>query len=148
VPAEVRETVSLVDLAPTLLSLIGRPIPASFEGRSLLSRSGEPSPPGLAYSELIVPETGGWRRFGPHQRSLVIGGHKLITGIHGETEYYDLAADPSERAPAALAEAERAALHERIEAIQQRTASRGGAREVKPIDDATREQIRALGYQR
>jgi arylsulfatase A-like enzyme len=145
-PAEVAEVVSLVDLAPTLLSLIGWPIPPSFEGRGLLSRSGEASPPGLAYSELIVPETGGWRRFGPHQRSLVVGGSKLITGIRGETEYYDLKADPGERAPAALDEAERAALREKIEAIQQRLASRGGAREVKPIDEETRKQIRALGY--
>ena len=78
----------------------------------------------------------------------MVGGNKLITGIHGETEYYDLKADPGERAPAALDEAERAALREKIEAIQQGIASRGGAREVKPIDDATRKQIRALGYDR
>jgi arylsulfatase A-like enzyme len=147
-PAEVTDTVSLVDLAPTLLSLIGRPIPPSFEGRSLLSRSGEASPPGLAYSELIVPETGGWRRFGPHQRSLVIGGHKLIAGIGGELEYYDLQADPGEQAPNALDEAERVALRERLEAMRERVVSRGARREVKPIDDATREQIRALGYDR
>ena len=145
-PAEVTEAVSLVDLAPTLLSLIGRPIPPSFEGRSLLSRSGQASPSGLAYSELIVPETGGWRRFGPHQRSVVRGGHKLIAGIGGEMEYYDLRRDPAERNPNALSEAERAALREELEKVQQGIASRGGAREVKPIDDATREQIRALGY--
>jgi arylsulfatase A-like enzyme len=146
--AEIAETVSLIDLAPTLLSLIGRPAPAAFEGQSLLSGSGEPSAPGLAYSELIVPETGGWRRFGPHQRSLVIGGHKLIAGTGGELEYYDLQADPGEHAPDALGEAERAALLERLEAIRRRVVSRGAKREVKPIDEATREQIRALGYDR
>jgi arylsulfatase A-like enzyme len=145
---EVAGPVSLVDLAPTLLGLIGRPAPAAFEGRSLLDRSGEPSAPGVAYSELIVPETGGWRRFGPHQRSVVAGRHKLIAGINGEMEYYDLEADPGERDPDALGEAERAALREQLEAFQERAASRARPREVKPIDDATREQIRALGYDR
>jgi arylsulfatase A-like enzyme len=147
-PAEVDEAVSLVDLAPTLLSLIGRPVPASFEGRSLLSGSGQASAPGVAYSELIVPETGGWRRFGPHQRSLVVGSHKLIGGIHGETEYYDLEADPGERNPKALSEAERAELRGKLEKLQQEVASRAASREVKPIDEETREQIRALGYDR
>jgi arylsulfatase A-like enzyme len=146
--AEIAEAVSLVDLAPTLLGLVGLPVPEAFEGRSLLSRSGDASAPGFAYSELIVPETGGWRRFGPHQRSLVVGGHKLIAGTGGELEYYDLQADPGEHAPNALGKAERAALRERLEAIRQRVVSRGAKREVKPIDEATREQIRALGYDR
>ncbi len=146
--AEVMEAVSLVDLAPTLLGLIGIPAPASFEGRSLLSRSGDASAPGVAYHELIVPETGGWRRFGPHQRSVVVGSHKLIEGINGETEYYDLKVDPGEQGRDALSEAERAALRERLAEFRQRVASRGPLREVKPIDDATRDQIRALGYDR
>ena len=42
--AEIAEAVSLVDLAPTLFCLIGRPVPASFEGRSLLSRAGRGLP--------------------------------------------------------------------------------------------------------
>jgi hypothetical protein len=72
----------------------------------------------------------------------------LIEGINGETEYYDLKADPGEQGRDALSEAERAALRERLEEFRQRVASRGPLREVKPIDDATRDQIRALGYDR
>ena len=147
---DVTEVVSLVDLAPTLLGLIGRPAPASFEGRSLLPLSTGAAPPGgrAAYSELPIPETGAGKRLSPHVSSVVVGTHKLIAGQHGEMEYYDLAADPGEHNPNALSEAERAALRETLAEIQQRAAGRAARREIKPVDDATREQIRALGYDR
>ena len=50
------------------------PPSASFEGRALFPLSSEAAPPGrLAYSELIVPEAGGWKRLSPHPRSVVVG---------------------------------------------------------------------------
>ena len=147
---DVAEVVSLVDLAPTLLDRIGRPVPASFEGRSLLPLSTGAAPPAgqVAYSELPIPEGGASKRYSPHLHSVVVGTHKLIAGEHGEMEFYDLEADPGERNPDALSEAERAVLRQTLEEIRQRLMRRDPKREVKPIDDATREQIRALGYDR
>jgi hypothetical protein len=81
-------------------------------------------------------------------RSLVVGTHKLIAGEQGEMEFYDLEADPGERNPDALSEAERSDLRETLAEIQQRSARRAARRESKPLDDATREQLRALGYDR
>jgi len=147
---DVTEVVSLVDLAPTLLRLIGRPAPASFEGRSLIpvSSGAAPARRPAAYSELLVPEAGASKRFSPHVRSVVVGTHKLIAGEHGEMEFYDLKADPGERDPDALGEAERTVLRQTLAEIQQRAARRDARREVKPVDDATRKQMRALGYDR
>jgi arylsulfatase A-like enzyme len=144
---DVAEVASLIDLAPTLLGLIGRPVPDSFEGRSLLPLS--PGAGGrIAYSELPIPEGSTAKRYSPHVSSVVVGSHKLIAGEHGEMEYYDLKADPAERSPNALGEPERAALREALRELRQRVARGDAKRELKPIDDATREQIRALGYDR
>jgi len=147
---DVTEVVSLIDLAPSLLDLIGHPAPASFEGRSLLPHLTGAAPPGghVAYSELLVPESSAAKRLSPHARSVILGNHKLIAGEHGEMEFYDLKADPGELDPNALDEAERTVLRQTLAEIQQRVARGDAKREIKPIDDATREQIRALGYER
>ena len=49
-PAVADESVSLIDVAPTILDLIGAPAEPSFEGRSLV-RPGAREPP---YAELLV----------------------------------------------------------------------------------------------
>jgi arylsulfatase A-like enzyme len=147
---DVEEAVSLIDLAPTLLAMVGRAAPAAFEGRSLLplpTGGGKPAQRAV-YSELPVPEGAVPNRFSPHLRSVIAGRHKLIAGRNGEAEFYDLQADPGERDPDALGEEERAALRRILEEMAEGAARRDARREVKPIDDATREQIRALGYDR
>lgn len=164
---DVEEVVSLIDLSPTLLDLIGRPAPASFEGHSLLPllggrRAGSSDlrvalsrlvarvraapPERAAFSELMIAEVGHEKRYSRHVRSVVVGTRKLIAGKEGQMEFYDLEADPRERNPDALAEADRALLRETLEGMQQRALSRGSKRETIEIDDATRAQMRALGY--
>jgi arylsulfatase A-like enzyme len=155
---EVREPVSLVDVAPTLLDLIGAAQPATFEGRSLRA-----SLPGAAHwfwdrlaalwpgpvsarpvlSELIVPNAAS--RLTPHERAVVLEGRKLIVGIQGEREEYDLVHDPAETVhleeTTAGARELAAALHE--------FETRLGAShptQTTPLSPELRERLKALGY--
>jgi arylsulfatase A-like enzyme len=157
--ADVDDIVSLVDVAPTLLDLAGIPAPAAFEGHSFAGRlraardgrwswaglltllHGRQTRSGTAFSELIKPPDE--NRRSPHERAVVDGQHKLITGVDGEREYYDLAADPGEHQPAALTEAERLALERALEPLRAYAARGGGGHEV---DEDTKERMRALGY--
>jgi arylsulfatase A-like enzyme len=118
-PAQViDEPVALVDVAPTLIDLVGAPIPANMRGRSLLpiiehGKAAHAAPAHPIFSELL-PATA-W----PHHATMMIdGGKKLIHRItERRWELYDLAADPGEKknladAPsaAALLESMRAKL--------------------------------------
>ncbi len=85
----VREQVRLLDLAPTVLDLLGVPIPAAMQGRSfapLIDGKHVLMPPGLAgwgYEPLLAYRSPPW---------------KLIRNVRtGRTELYDLAADPGEQ---------------------------------------------------
>jgi len=95
-PRVITEDVSLVDVAPTLLDLVGAPIPAGMRGRSLLplvEGTGTPAPPHPIFAELM-PATA-W----PHQAAMMVdGGHKLIHRISDRRwELYDLRSDPGEK---------------------------------------------------
>src|SRR5439155_2936378 len=99
---DVDDVVSLVDIAPTMLSTAGVPSPSAFEGRVLEAvsrgpwlaswsrlwrRDGTPPP---AFSELIIPERSEAKNVRPHERAVVLGSQKLILGPGGESELYDL----------------------------------------------------------
>ena len=74
----------IIDIGPTVMDLLGDSIPAPWQGRSLFS----PDRSGRVY--LFGPYSG---LFGLRE-----GGRKLIyDAIGGETELYDLAADPGEK---------------------------------------------------
>jgi choline-sulfatase len=95
-PRVISEDVSLVDVAPTLLDLVGAPIPAGMRGRSLLplvEGTGTAAPPHPIFAELM-PATA-W----PHQAAMIVdGGHKLIHRISDRRwELYDLRGDPGEK---------------------------------------------------
>jgi choline-sulfatase len=95
-PQVIKEDVALVDVAPTLIDLVGAPIPAGMRGRSLLplvEGKGQPAtPPHPIFSELM-PATA-W----PHQAAMIVdGNHKLIHRISDRRwELYDLRTDPGE----------------------------------------------------
>jgi arylsulfatase len=146
---------SVIDVAPTVLELIGSPVPPQFEGRSRAPEIGAPhwwtslwrsapSESPRAFSELIkTPET---LRLNPHERAVVTADStKLITGVGGERDYYDLRADPGEHDPNGLAAGQRAALDQ---SVSQLVALGGRAAPLNtPVLDAeTRERMRALGY--
>ena len=160
--ADIREVVSLLDVAPTVLDLAGIASPTSFEGRSLRpamrrarqwtgvvsfvealfhkTADGVPA----AYSELLrradskVPPA--------HTRSVVVGSHKLVVDARGVATFYDLDTDRGEQRAAVLTESDRHALEEAMATIAERAARHASPARTAAIDEQTRERMRALGY--
>jgi arylsulfatase A-like enzyme len=159
----VTSNVSLVDVAPTLIDLLGVPAAASFEGRSLVPLLRAPAPgwwewivamlttpaPGPdVLSELEQVDSKFDGRV--HTGSLVRGTTKLLVPLGGDPLLFDLTQDRSEAlplrvvAPAASSQAPLVrAWEERRSRLQERRAV---AAEARPLDDATKEKLRALGY--
>jgi hypothetical protein len=78
--------VANVDIAPTLLSALGVPIPESYEGYDLLGRSSSPAPDRVIYAGSVTNAT-----------AAVSGYWKWIHhGDLGLWELYDLQSDPAE----------------------------------------------------
>ncbi len=92
-------TRSTIDVAPTVLDLLGLPVPAEMQGRSLLA----PVPAErTVYAETLYPyEEFGWSAL----YALRAGEHKLI--VSPRPELYDLAQDPKESKDLAPAQAAR-----------------------------------------
>lgn len=141
--------VSHVDLAATLVELAGLPVPASFEGQPLAAglRAGGAAAPWPAGVLSQLPENP-YRpdRGSGHRASLVAGSRKLVLGIDGSRQQYDLARDPGERRPEALPQASRGELDLALERALAR-AGRDARREAAPEAAAElRARLRALGY--
>jgi arylsulfatase A-like enzyme len=117
--------VSLVDLVPTALDLLGQPIPANVQGRSLLR--GVTAGESCGQDAVFAAHHG---RPGPERK--LIGGRMIRTPTHkycmyttGEEELYDLAADPHEMrnlAGQASLRALQAELRSRLAAWMRETA--------------------------
>jgi arylsulfatase A-like enzyme len=153
----VRRPVSLIDLAPTLLELLGAEPIEQFQGRSLapliVSGSGAGAEPAGAStrSELFSSNDGqrqytvrdeDWRLIStPH-------GFELYDEVADPEEQTDLLSDPARTSPRASAAYRR--LSESLEHWQQANAVVAGryraAAKGEPLDDETIEQLRALGY--
>ncbi len=139
-PGRVATPVRLVDVAPTVLELLGAPPLADVDGRSLVPLlHGERSDLGLfAYSETLAPYLD--YRYAP-LHAMRAGRWKYIRAPR--PELYDLVADPDESInrvgdePQIVARLE-ARLDERL-----RAAPSGPTVE---IDDERRRRLEALGY--
>ena len=139
------EPVSLVDVMPTILTLVGLPIPSEVQSRSLvpLLDAGAPERSNsLVYSETYYPRLHfGWSEL----RVLLSPEYKLI--MSGEPELYHLASDPEEainlsRQRAATTEL----LRQQIETLVADYAQDGGLAEAVTLDEETRRRLAALGY--
>ena len=144
----VEENVSLIDLAPTLLDVLGLKPEARFEGRSLLPllRGATATSPAAPVDVILqLPHKGGDLDLRAHRDGLVRGAEKLLVGVEGVGERFDLATDPGEQHPTTLpADAPlRTALDAATAAL---AARRQPAEEKAAVDDATKEKLRALGY--
>ena len=152
---DVTPLVSLTDVAPTLLDLLAIPQPPEFEGHSLrgLMGLGQPAQTphgrgtlaaGGAFSELIKDGT---QRARPHEHAVITDSSKLILNVDGTREFYDLHADPGETNTQGLVDGARAPLSAALQSFMEYTAQRAAPAHQRPLDDETRERMRALGYQ-
>jgi len=137
--------VSHVDLMPTILELCGIRTTLPLEGRSLLPLMEHPSAPvedEVVYSEVY--------HGGASARALIRGRYKLIaadSGSERDVALYDIQDDPTETRNLA---AQKPAVVSSLQAelSQRANAAAGRSRGVvtAKLDDATRSQLRALGY--
>jgi arylsulfatase A-like enzyme len=140
-PPGTRRTVpvSTVDIAPTILGLLGIPVPEAFVGRTVLGRpEGEES--------LVLSQVTG--AAGP-SHALVSGNWKLIKSEDGQEplQLYDLVRDPTEgenvyREHPAVGSALEVRLDEMLQRLRLEAVDAG--EEILP--DEIREQMKALGY--
>jgi choline-sulfatase len=136
----VQDPVRLVDVAPTILDLVGAPGLPAPHARSLVPlltgrQAAEPPP---AYSETLLPKF--YMNWAP-LRAFREGRFKLIDAPR--PELYDLAADPGE-SHNIYAEQPRkaAALREGLD----RLAASGDAMSLQTLDREAMEKLAALGY--
>jgi arylsulfatase A-like enzyme len=92
----VADFVSVADLMPTILDLLGYETPPGLDGRSLLR-------PDQQRGRAIISEShsfGRYRSMYPRlrrvERAVFLGPKKLITSTSGKQEFYDVAEDPEE----------------------------------------------------
>jgi hypothetical protein len=133
--------VSLLDVVPTLLQLLGLPAPPDAQGRSLvplLDGAGEPPRP--VFAEGFA--------FDAKLQAVIDGDAKAIRRLDtGEVALYDLAADPAEQRDLATARPDE---RERLRALLDGALGRAHASQspALPADVApeTAERLRQLGY--
>ena len=137
-----QQPVSLVDLAPTLLTLFGLGVPPGVPGRDLapLWKQGDA---GWSERDLFAEANDTNGRRSP-LRAVLQGRWKLVQHASGERELFELGEDPLEHANRAAAEPARAAkLASRL------TTELGSVREAPALPKLTpdtRKQLEALGY--
>ena len=101
---------SMLDLAPTLLDVVGIPSPADFRGRSRWGevRKGSPQEKPLV-TECVYECSNPFHsqgRLGPRILAVRFGGYKLVVNFSsGSEELYDLSRDPLEQSPLPLNDA-------------------------------------------
>jgi arylsulfatase A-like enzyme/Tfp pilus assembly protein PilF len=143
VPArEVADQVRIVDLMPTALELLGRPVPPAVQGASLMPLSRGERLSLVAQSESWYPRYHyGWSE-------LVSVQDERFHYIRApRPELYDLQADPRELQDRSTADAARlGALDKALDAHLQRTASAAAAKGPQAVDSETEEKLAALGY--
>jgi arylsulfatase A-like enzyme len=134
--------VSLLDVMPTVLGATGHPLPEALRGRDLMPLLTDSSAD-LAPLEAFVAES---PAYGPDARALHVGPEKLVLRADGVVHLFDHATDPGERANRADAS------EPRIEALRGLLVERFPMPDfdlelqAATFDDATEEQLRALGY--
>jgi len=139
--------VSLVDVMPTVLDVVGVPIPAGVQGVSLRAESPQPRrvfAESFAYAEYMKL----YPRFRRVERATYAGPRKLVISTAGKREFYDLQTDPGERrnilqlgGNAAEARGLESDLAQWLKKIPRQKLGK-----TQKLDNATLERLKSLGY--
>ncbi|MDI6849967.1 MAG: sulfatase-like hydrolase/transferase [Candidatus Saccharicenans sp.] len=136
--------VTLADMMPTVLEMIGLNIPPEVQGRSLLPYFGgrKKAEDRMAYSETFYPRFHyGWSEL----RSLQNNRYKLI--LAPVPELYDLKSDPDEHKNLVYIEKK---VYEQLNRLAEEFEKKAGEKAIEAdfasVDEETREKLAALGY--
>ena len=134
--------VRLVDLAPTVLDVVGVAPPREFAGASVIPRVRDGATPPPAYFEAMDANlTRNWAPL----TGIVSGTQKLID--LPAPELYDLVSDPGESKNIFSADAERArTLEALLRSTVQGLAANGSQAEKATLSAEARQRLQALGY--
>jgi arylsulfatase A-like enzyme len=157
---EIERPVSLIDVAPTILSLVGVPAPVALDGVDLSGLMDGSAT--LAPRRLFAEARSKLRQTGPN---MMVGREPPLVAVRSESEKfivhrpahgtpepsqaYDLAADPDEQQPRLLEGAEKReieALVDRYLAGATGSAAAPGDGSGQGFDPETEAQLRDLGY--
>jgi choline-sulfatase len=147
-PARVDEPVSLLDVAPTVVQILGFSRPAEFQGRNLMglitrhaSAAATASAPEEIYGESLYAHA----HFGTSGlRTLRVGSYKYIQAPR--PEFYDLVRDPAEKQNLYDSQKSLAlSFRHRIESLRARYGTKHASASPAQRPDAI-EQLRSLGY--
>ena len=126
----------LIDIAPTVLGLLGEPVSPRQRGTSLLTLLEPAAPRRRVYSETFYPRLHfGWSDLA----SLIDGKAQLIAGP--SPELYDLVTDPDEKKNVLV---EQRRLYAELE--RELTSYDRSLVPPSAVDDETRQAMAALGY--
>lgn len=153
--ARIAAQVGLVDLAPTILELLGLPAPGEFRGASLVPlvrgarAGGSPRVPfETLYWKLEVDR--GLVRHGirTEKYKYVRNVREANGSVRRTEELYDLEHDPEERANLAPRASQAAATRDALEALRRELAepTHEGFAEPLPLTPDAEEKLRSLGY--
>jgi choline-sulfatase len=135
--AQVAVPVSLMDVAPSLLRLVGSAVPAQFQGGNLIRAHA----PEEIYSESLYAQA----HFGTGAlRTLRIGDYQYVKAPR--PELYDVIHDPAEKQN--LYESRKSlalSFRDRLEALRARHRSERAASSGAPLPEAV-ERLKSLGY--
>jgi arylsulfatase A-like enzyme len=136
------EVVSLTDLFPTTLAVVGLERHANVHGQDLRHAVRRSDPP--VFSEAFPP------RLGRVERTIVVGSLKLIVSRDGKRQLYDLSRDPDETQNLVSA-GRNLSLGQGLEDALDRwaiTLPRPLGQRPATLDEETLRRLRSLGYLR
>ncbi|MGJ5820362.1 sulfatase [Paludibaculum fermentans] len=142
---DVDVTVSLVDLFPTVLDVIGAPAPRRLAGITLRKADQLGARPVYSESYALWQKWGVEERFADVERAVYLGGLKMVLTTRGRRELYDLAADPNETRDLIASKPEQAAQLERLLRTWQQNYVKPGDQELGMGQEAV-DRLKSLGY--
>jgi arylsulfatase A-like enzyme len=143
--SRIEEPVSQVDLLPTILDVLGYPVPAYVQGRSLLTVDGRPRPELVSESFAQPKFIEAHRRFNRIEWAFISGKMKLVSSTAGKRELYDIATDPGEQHDLCGSESGMcASLQQKLD--DWKAGIPQAQMPVHKLDKQSMERLRSLGY--